>query len=99
MVAQFKAGAILMKSAWPDSTSLAISEEMVGDVDTRYVLGLLIFSVTVIGYTMIGGFLASVWTDMFQSVLMAIGVMLLFVLVVPAASHAGFGCRRSTPCT
>ena len=61
-----------------------------GDVDVRYLVGLAIFSVTVIGYTMVGGFLASVWTDMFQSLLMALGVVLLFVLVVPAASQAGF---------
>jgi SSS family solute:Na+ symporter/sodium/pantothenate symporter len=91
MVAQFKAGAILMKAVWPGSTIVAIGDEVVGDIDVQYIVGLAIFSVTVIGYTLVGGFLASVWTDMFQSVLMAIGVMLLFVLVVPAASHAGFG--------
>lgn len=37
---------------------------------------------------MIGGFLASVWTDLFQSVLMAIGVMVLFCLVVPGVSRS-----------
>ena len=58
-------------------------------IKRRYLVGLAVFSITVVGYTLIGGFLASVWTDMFQSVLMAIGVVLLFLLVVPAASHAG----------
>ncbi|HEY1784531.1 MAG TPA: sodium:solute symporter [Pirellulales bacterium] len=90
MVAQFKAGAIVMKSVWPDSVAPTLSEQATGDVDVHYLVGLAIFSVTVIGYTMVGGFLASVWTDMFQSLLMAVGVVLLFVLVVPAASHAGF---------
>ncbi len=93
MIAQFKAGAIVMKLAWPGSGTLAIAEELVGEVDKPYLIGLAVFSITVVGYTLIGGFLASVWTDMFQSVLMAIGVVLLFLLVVPAASHAGF----STP--
>jgi len=90
MVAQFKAGAILMKLAWPSSASLAISEELIGPVDAEYLFGLMIFAATVVGYTLIGGFLASVWTDMFQSVLMAAGVVLLFALVVPTASRAGF---------
>ncbi len=56
----------------------------------RYLIGLAVFAITVVGYTLIGGFLASVWTDMFQSVLMVFGVVLLFVLIVPGLSHEGF---------
>ena len=62
-----------------------------GGIDRGYLIGLAVFSLTVVGYTMIGGFLASVWTDMFQSVLMALGVLFLFCLVVPAASKTGWG--------
>jgi len=51
----------------------------------KYYIGLLVFSITVVGYTLIGGFLASVWTDLFQSVMMVIGVMLLVCLAVPMA--------------
>ena len=110
MIAQFKAGAIVMKLAWPwlavagdqrrhrrDQVDAASRQQSRGRkdrqaeaVDWHYLIGLAVFAVTVVGYTLIGGFLASVWTDMFQSVLMAVGVVLLFVLVVPAASHAGF---------
>jgi len=148
MIAQFKAGGIIMKLAWPGSGALAISEDLpefrleatalsnlerkvspqsvrklkpivnegfpseralrarlaklLSDVELRihgpailaaakttdwlFYLGLTIFSLTVVGYTLIGGFLASVWTDLFQSVLMAIGVVLLFLLVVPMGS-------------
>jgi sodium/pantothenate symporter len=90
MVAQFKAGAIVMKMAWPDSGILALGEDTAaGGIDRAYYLGLAIFSFTVVGYTLIGGFLASVWTDLFQSVLMAIGVVILFLLVVPLASQGG----------
>lgn len=91
MIAQFKAGAIVMKLAWPGTGALALSETTApGGIDQAYLLGLAIFSLTVVGYTLIGGFLASVWTDMFQSVLMAVGVALLFFMIVPLASQGGF---------
>ncbi len=148
MVAQFKAGGIIMKVAWPGSGVLAMGEdqppfqltakaldslrddgvpafvvskleplagegfrsdallsarlvELLTDeelqehkkqiidesrqLDRLYLLGLVIFSLTVVGYTLIGGFLAAVWTDLFQSVMMLIGVTILFVLALPAA--------------
>ena len=91
MLAQFKAGAIVMKLAWPGTGALALAENTAaGGIDNAYYLGLAIFALTVVGYTLIGGFLASVWTDLFQSVLMLIGVVLLFCLIVPAASQEGF---------
>ncbi len=88
MVAQFKAGAIVMKMSWPGTGALALSEDAAGGIDRAYYIGLAIFSLTVVGYTLIGGFLASVWTDLFQSVLMVIGVVLLFVLIVPLVPGA-----------
>jgi sodium/pantothenate symporter len=90
MIAQFKAGAIVMKLSWPGSGALALAEDASADgIDRAYFVGLAIFSLTVVGYTLIGGFLASVWTDLFQSVLMVIGVAILFLLVVPVASQHG----------
>lgn len=89
MVAQFKAGAIVMKLAWPSGGALGLSESIdPKQIDIAYIIGLAIFSLIVVTYTMIGGFLASVWTDLFQSVLMAIGVMLLFFLIVPSTTRA-----------
>lgn len=98
MVAQFKAGAIVMKLSAGDLLSfeskgsaengedgLVLSEDAKVKIDVAYYVGLAIFSATVIGYTMIGGFLASVWTDLFQSVMMFIGVMILLVLALPVA--------------
>lgn len=107
MFAQFKAGAMIMKHAWPGSGVLALSEEyeapttqssdkksdeasskgqaVVKSWDRKYYVGLAVFTVTVVGYTLIGGFLASVWTDLFQSVMMVIGVMILVFLAVPMA--------------
>jgi SSS family solute:Na+ symporter/sodium/pantothenate symporter len=47
-----------------------------------YLAGLVIFSLSVVGYTLIGGFLAAVWTDLLQSVMMFIGVIILVALAL-----------------
>ena len=65
----------------------------------KYYVGLMLFSVTVVGYTMIGGFLASVWTDLFQSVMMVIGVMLLVCLAVPMAGGLEQASRNAIAAT
>lgn len=107
MIAQFKAGALVMKIAWPGSRTLALTEEgavaqsptVLPDNATSadrfqawlerekiYLIGLAVFSLTVVGYTLIGGFLAAVWTDLLQSVMMIIGVLILVCLAIP---HVG----------
>lgn len=71
-------------------------------VDRLYLVGLCLFGLTVVGYTMIGGFLAAVWTDLFQSIMMFVGVLILLYLTLSrvdgleaasrvAVSHAGPG--------
>ena len=35
-----------------------------------------------VAYTTYGGFLAAIWTDVFQSIIMAVGVMILFPLAL-----------------
>lgn len=92
MIAQFKAGALIMKIAWPGSGALALAEDAAGGVDRAYYLGLTLFAAVVVGYTVIGGFLAAVWTDLFQSVLMLAGVLILLPLSVSAAG----GMERAT---
>lgn len=155
MFAQFKAGAIVMKTAWPGSGVLSVNEDqkpyslsasaleelkkkgMSDDVaaklnpvigqgfqnerelngrlkellseselaehkahvvasskqmDRLYMYGLAIFSLTVVAYTLMGGFLAAVWTDMFQSVLMFCGVMVLLF----ASLHQAGGLDNAT---
>jgi len=84
MFAQFKAGAVVMKIAWPGAGTLALSETASTGVDKVYLIGLAVFAMTVVGYTLIGGFLAAVWTDLLQSVMMFIGVMILVVLALTA---------------
>lgn len=84
MVAQFKAGALIMKVAWPGSGALALTEDASGGLDRYYYIGLLVFAVTVVAYSAMGGFLAAVWTDLFQSVLMVVGVLILLPLCLDA---------------
>src|SRR5262249_17453386 len=52
--------------------------------DWPYLIGLGIFTLTVVSYTLLGGFLAAVWTDLFQSVMMLIGVLMVLVLALSA---------------
>lgn len=93
LVAQFNAGARIMKIVLPSSaTNFQIAGQLIGTPDSGYVLGLLIFAATVIAYTTYGGFLAAIWTDIFQSIIMAIGVMILF----PLAMAASGGLEKAT---
>lgn len=47
-----------------------------------YVLGILIFSLTVVAYTTYGGFWAVTWTDVLQGVIIVAGCLLLMVLAL-----------------
>jgi sodium/pantothenate symporter len=86
LVAQFKAGGVLIKIVLPTSTyNWADVENLAAKVDPGYLVGLLIFTTTVVAYTAYGGFLAAVWTDVFQSIIMAIGVLILLPLALVKA--------------
>jgi sodium/pantothenate symporter len=112
MLAQFKAGATVMKEAWPrvggpqsereapapgagllmaTASAAAPAEPPQSQLSQwwlaqrSYLIGLVVFSLAVVGYTLIGGFLAAVWTDLLQSVMMFIGVTILVCLALPKA--------------
>jgi sodium/pantothenate symporter len=95
MFAQFKAGAIVLQLAWPSGGELSLSEDAVSVSMFRYRVGLLIFAVTVVGYTVMGGFLAAVWTDLFQSLLMFVGVMILLCASLYAVGGLENATRQS----
>jgi sodium/pantothenate symporter len=86
LVAQFKAGAVIMKIVLPsEPMNWFASEDLPATLDLGYVLGLAIFTATVVAYTTYGGFLAAVWTDVFQSIIMAVGVVIMFPLAMAAS--------------
>ena len=83
LVPQFKAGGVIMKIVLPSETvNWFVTEDSPASADMGYYLGLAIFATTVIAYTTYGGFLAAIWTDVFQSIVMAVGVMILFPLAI-----------------
>lgn len=86
LVAQFAAGARIMKIVLPaETTSWFLSGDLAASTDVGYYIGLAIFTATVVAYTTYGGFLAAIWTDVFQSIIMAVGVMLLLPLAMAAS--------------
>ena len=93
LVAQFKAGALILKVLLNDvelfkSFSLSVAEWTSGisffGSDSQYLVCLLFFGVAVIAYTTYGGFHAVVWTDVMQGVVMVVGVLILLPLAISA---------------
>jgi SSS family solute:Na+ symporter/sodium/pantothenate symporter len=91
MIAQFKGGAIILKEVLPGLISLDDRVPLIADKPAAFLLGLAIFTIVVTAYTVVGGFMAAVWTDLFQSVLMAIGILILFPLTLMAAGGLAHG--------
>lgn len=85
MLAQFKAGALLIKNSFNDPALPLAAVALSSGPDWPYLIGLAIFTFGVLTYTVWGGFLASAWTDFFQSILMLVGVLVLLALVIPMA--------------
>jgi SSS family solute:Na+ symporter/sodium/pantothenate symporter len=54
-----------------------------------YVLGMLIFALTVVAYTTYGGFWAVTWTDVLQGLIIVGGAVLLMVLALSRAGSLG----------
>ena len=73
MVAQFKAGGLIMQTLF----------------NISYETALLGFGVSVIFYTSFGGFRAVVWTDVMQGVVMVVGVLILLGLALSASGGLG----------
>lgn len=93
LVAQFKAGALILKVLLNDVEIFTSFSQSVGvwtsDIgffgsDAQYLVCLLFFGVAVIAYTTYGGFHAVVWTDVMQGVVMVVGVLLLLPLAISA---------------
>lgn len=65
-----------------DAAQQAAAAQQTAADQQAYLIGLTIFTVTVVAYTTYGGFLAAVWTDVFQSLVMAAGVLILLPLAL-----------------
>jgi Na+/pantothenate symporter len=108
LVAQFKSGAIILDVLLRDtpgysSTILPWFQSLLPgnlSVGPGYVFSLFLFALTVVLYTMYGGFRAVVWTDVLQGVVMLVGVMILLPTVLIKAgglAHATTELARKPP--
>jgi sodium/pantothenate symporter len=89
LIAQFKGGAIILQKVLPTVPGVTNASWTLFGQSPAFVYGLAIFALVVVSYTVYGGFLAAVWTDVFQSVLMAIGVLILFPLALKVSGGLG----------
>lgn len=92
LVAQFKAGSLILKTLLGDVDEFKSMADGFGqavsgiswfsDVGDQYLLCLFGFGIAVIIYTTYGGFHAVVWTDVMQGVVMVVGVMIMLPLTL-----------------
>lgn len=82
MISQFKGGALILQKVLPTIPGLTDASWQIADKSPAFLYGLIVFTLVVVTYTVWGGFLAAVWTDVFQSVLMAVGILILFPLAL-----------------
>jgi Na+/pantothenate symporter len=91
LVAQFKAGALILKVLLADvqvfndfSVTVAgwTADMPFFGSDAKYLVCLIFFGVAVIAYTTYGGFHAVVWTDVMQGIVMVFGVLILLPLAL-----------------
>lgn len=94
MVAQFKSGGLVLRTALGlPKHDLAIPI-LGGTVDQGYLIGLCIFAFTVIAYTTYGGFWAVTWTDVLEGIVKIVGVTLLAILAVRAVGGLDVATER-----
>ncbi len=75
----------------PQQVTLPFSGQL---MDKGYLLGLIIFALTVVGYTTYGGFWAVTLTDVLEGVVMLAGVITMAVLAVRAVPSIEVESRR-----
>ncbi|MBI4602538.1 MAG: sodium/solute symporter [Planctomycetes bacterium] len=94
LVAQFKAGALLMVEAWRDHFEpwgwTAAGSTIAGlEVNTAYFAGLCLFVGMVVTYTVYGGFWGVTLTDVLEGLVMLFGAVTLAALALHAAGGLG----------
>lgn len=104
MIAQFKAGAVILEplvrdvglfqslAGWVGERTAGI--EFFDGVDSAYLTCLLLFAATVIFYTTYGGFHAVVWTDVMQGIVMVVGVLIMLPLAIWQVGGMEAGTRK-----
>lgn len=109
LVAQFKAGAVILETLVQGTVAYQsaqgwLGEQMAGvalldGVQPGYLLCLLLFGLSVIFYTTYGGFHAVVWTDVMQGIVMVAGVLIMLPLAISQVGGMETGTRKMAEMT
>ncbi len=83
------AGALQSVGAWHEQVPTSAHKTLYDAEYPDYVLGVLIFAITVIAYTTYGGFWAVTWTDVLQGLVIVAGALLLMVLALVRVGNLG----------
>jgi SSS family solute:Na+ symporter/sodium/pantothenate symporter len=67
---------------WDDTKAEGKKGTLFGPEYPDYILGILIFALTVVAYTTYGGFWAVTWTDVLQGIVIVVGALLLMALAL-----------------
>jgi sodium/pantothenate symporter len=67
---------------WNEKNAAKEKGSLFGPEYPDYILGILIFALTVVAYTTYGGFWAVTWTDVLQGIVIVVGAVLLMVLAL-----------------
>jgi sodium/proline symporter len=78
---------LVMVGAYVAAQMVATGKAFAGFTELDYSSGVLVGATIIIAYTLVGGYKAVAWTDLFQGVLMLLGLILLPI----AAIHTGDG--------
>ena len=79
---QATAAALSGRGAWDEAAPRKSPAPSTAASYPDYMLGILIFAVTVVAYTTYGGFWAVTWTDVLQGLVIVVGAVLLMVFAL-----------------
>ena len=93
-------GALTATGIWDEKTGTRVEDDLRDSHYPDYVLGMLVFALTVVAYTTYGGFWAVTWTDVLQGLMIVAGAVLLMFLAlhkVGGLEHATQKLREIDP--
>ncbi len=75
---------VVMVSAYVAAQMVATGKAFAGFTDLDYSTGVVVGAAVIIFYTLVGGYKAVAWTDLFQGVLMLLGLIIVPVIAIDA---------------
>lgn len=76
---------VVMVGAYVAAQMVATGKAFAGFTDLNYSMGVVVGAAVIIIYTLVGGYKAVAWTDLFQGVLMLLGLIIVPLVAIDAA--------------